>query len=339
MAIRLSYMSDDDLLALRFCDLPLRLEGTPLQRRVNRLYRELHEQGMKFRPRVWLSEEFFSPDGVAGFAIPFYLAHPRLMKLERKQMYELEGGTEKWCMRILRHEAGHALDNAYRLHSRDSWRRMFGSYGRAYPKSYKPKPNSRNFVLNLDAWYAQAHPAEDFAETFAVWLAPGGRWRTRYEGWPALRKLEYIDRLMASLADAHPATRRKGPVEDISDIRRTLKEHYQRKRKLYAIKYPPFYDRDLRRIFSQERKHASRPTAVAFLRQVRARIRNVVADGTAVHSYTIDQVLKGSIERARKLRLHLAFPASVTLEKLMVMLTAHTMNIVYSGHYRFRYGL
>ena len=26
--------------------------------------------------------------------------------------------------------------------------------------------------MHLDPWYAQSHPDEDFAETFAVWLTP-----------------------------------------------------------------------------------------------------------------------------------------------------------------------
>src|SRR6266567_3408508 len=97
------------------------------------------------------------------------------MKLERKQMLEVEGGTDTECLRILRHEAGHALDTAFRLHFRRQWRELFGSFAQRYPDFYKPKPKSRNYVLHLRAWYAQAHPAEDFAETFAVWLQPRSR--------------------------------------------------------------------------------------------------------------------------------------------------------------------
>ena len=163
---------------------------------MEKLYRELNARSIAFKPHVWLGEEWFTPDGVAGFAIPFYLAHPRLMKLERAQMLEVEGASEGECMRILRHEAAHALGNAFRLHSRRSWKDIFGSYRVDYPEWYQPQPGSRDYVLNLDAWYGQAHPAEDFAETFAVWLKPGNNWRRQYEGWGALRKLEYVDSLM-----------------------------------------------------------------------------------------------------------------------------------------------
>ena len=108
-------MSDEQLLGMRFCDLKLNYERTPLARRVRRLYRELDKRGIAFRPHVWLSEEWFSPDGVPGIAAPFYLAHPRLERLERRMMRHVEGGSAESAMRILRHEAGHAIDTADRL--------------------------------------------------------------------------------------------------------------------------------------------------------------------------------------------------------------------------------
>ena len=223
-------LTDEHLLDLRICDLTLKIKGSFLEPHIKRLYSELNERGIRFKPHVWLSEEWFSPDGVPGIAIPFYLAHPRLMKLERKQMLEVEGGTDPECLRILRHEAGHALDTAFRLHFKRPWRELFGSFAQRYPDFYKPKPKSRKFVLHLPAWYAQAHPAEDFAETFAVWLTPRSRWRRRYKGWPALQKLEYIDDLMQDVAGTRPRNRTRTKVEPISELRTTLREHCRRKR-------------------------------------------------------------------------------------------------------------
>src|SRR5690606_6795849 len=138
---------------------------------------ELERRHIKLRPHVWLAEEWFAADGVPGIAIPFYLAHPRLIKLEQRQMLEVEGGTRDECMRILRHEAGHALDTAYRIRRRKQWREVFGPASKKYPEYYHAKPYSKNYVLHLDSWYAQSHPSEDFAETFAVWLKPDSRWR------------------------------------------------------------------------------------------------------------------------------------------------------------------
>src|SRR6202167_3207140 len=168
-------LSDRELLQLRICDLRLDLRRSPLQRYVRRLYNELDGRGIRFRPHVWLSEEWFSPDGVPGIAMPFYLAHPRLERLVRHIMREAEGGNTRLLQRILRHEAGHALDNAYRLRRRKRWREVFGPASLPYPARYRARAGRRRYVHHLGEWYAQAHPTEDFAETFAVWLTPRSR--------------------------------------------------------------------------------------------------------------------------------------------------------------------
>src|SRR5262249_45042633 len=155
-----------------------------------------------------------------------YLAHPRLMRLERSQMLEVEGASEAVCRRIFRHEAGHALDEAYGLHARERYRLLFGDPGEPYPVSYKPRPESRDYVINLTNWYAQAHPVEDFAEPFAVWLNPYLDWRRDYKGWPALGKLEYVDELMREIAGKPPLIADMSETEPLRALRRTLAEHY-----------------------------------------------------------------------------------------------------------------
>lgn len=334
MGFRWQRLTDEQLLGLRLCDLPVRIEGSALASRVERLYQELDERGIRFKPHVWLSDEWFSPDGVPGIAVPFYLAHPRLMKLERKIMLGVEGGTDAECMRLLRHEAGHTVDTAYRLHFKRRWRELFGSFTEPYPESYTPKPNSRSFVLHLDAWYAQAHPAEDFAETFAVWLTPGSRWRRRYQGWPALRKVEYVDELMEEIAGTPPKNDLRTRIEPLSRVKLTLREHYARRRRQYAVEWPAFYDRDLRRIFSEESRHLSRPTAASFLRGFRRELCQAVSEGTGVHQYTINYVLQHMIERCKRLKLRVPVPERRVQRQVMVMLTVQTMNVIHSGYYR-----
>src|SRR5262245_46578109 len=71
--VPLEEASDETLLGMRLCDLPVRLEGSLMARRMERLHRELQARDIASLPHAWLSEEFFSPDGVFGFAIPFYL--------------------------------------------------------------------------------------------------------------------------------------------------------------------------------------------------------------------------------------------------------------------------
>jgi hypothetical protein len=331
---RLERMTDQQLLVLRLCDLPVRIQGTRLHRRVDRLYEELDARAIFFKPHIWLSQEWFTPDGVSGFAIPFYLAHPRLSKLERTEMLEVEGASEDECMRILRHEAGHAISNAFNLHSRSEWNQVFGSYRTPYPEWYQPQPNSRDYVLNLDAWYAQAHPAEDFAETFAVWLKPGWRWRRQYDSWRALAKLDYVDRLMTSLAGKRPRKQPRHEVEPLERISITLCDHYIWKRKYYSINRPPSYDSNLYRIFSAELDYQHRPMASQFLRHIRKEVSRTVAQGTGVHLYTVNYILKEIINRSRELKLRLTMPEPHAKRLVTVMLTMQTMEVLQKGYHR-----
>ncbi len=327
-------LPDEELLDMRLCDLALTIDGTALGSRVERLYEELARRGFRFRPHVWLAEDWFSPDGVPGIAIPFFLAHPRLMRIERKHMLGVEGGNEDECMRILRHEAGHTIDTAYRLHRRRRWRETFGSFAEPYPETYQPKPFSKSYVLHLDLWYAQSHPAEDFAETFAVWLKPRSRWRTGYAGWPALKKLEYVDELMADIVDRTPTVRSRRHVESIRSVRKTLREYYEEKCERYGTHLPDVYDRELLRLFSDKPEDAKRPSAAAFLRRLRPEVRRTVARWTGQYRYMIDQVLEEVIARCKELDLRLAASEEETLQDALVMLTVQTMNFLHGGHHR-----
>jgi Putative zinc-binding metallo-peptidase len=333
-AKQLDRLSDEELLQARMCDLKLTHNCEFLAPCLKQLYVELHQQKLKFRPHVWLSDEWFSPDGVPGIAIPFYLAHPRLMRLERKQMLEVEGGNVDWCMRILRHEAGHAIDTAYRLRRRKAYRSVFGRVSVPYPAYYRPKPFSRDFVLHLDMWYAQSHPTEDFAETFAVWLRPRSRWSTQYKLWPALKKLQYVDHTMRDLVGRKPLVTSRNFIDPISTITKTLGEHYKQKRQYYGMDHPNLYDRDLQRMFSDKPEYLGNPTAAQFLRQIRSELFKSVSKWTGQYQYTIDQVLTEMIERCRDLRLRLVNGPIETKQDVMVFLTVQTMNFMHQGYHR-----
>jgi hypothetical protein len=327
-------LSDEALLDVRFSELGLSITGSWLEPRVEELYEELGARGLTFRPHVWLSSEFFTPDGVPGIALPFYLAHPRLMRLERAQILEVEGGTPEWCLQILRHEAGHAIDNAYALRRRQRRLALFGSPRTPYPDVYVPKPYSKRFVMHLASWYAQSHPDEDFAETFAVWLTPGSDWLDRYAEWPALRKLEYMDDLMQTLV-GHPArvtTRRT--VEPLSQLRTTLRRHYEKKRAHYGVDDSANYDRDLKRLFSNAPEYAGNQSASRFLHRHRRDLRRLVAEWTGVYQYTIDRVIEDMIARTDELRLRLRFPEDRTKLDFTIVLTVETMNHLHSGRHR-----
>lgn len=327
-------LSDDELLGIRFCDLGLEIRGTVLEERIARLYDDLEARDLRFRPHCWLSTDWFSPDGVPGIAIPFYLAHPRLARLEESQVLDVEGGTPRWCMQLLRHEAGHALDSAYRLHRRKAWREVFGPYSAPYSKFYQPKPYSRSYVLHLDMWYAQSHPAEDWAETFAVWLDPASRWRKRYHGWRAKKKLEYVDELLRSIAGQPAPVRSRERVEPLSRLKTTLREHYTAKKARWGLDFPSFHERDLSRLFPPLPEGTKGRPATAFLRKNRAELRRQVARWTGEYQYTIDQVLAEMIARAEELDLRHAREDAEARQDAMIMLTVQTMNYLHGGHHR-----
>ncbi len=295
-------MTDEQLLGMRFCDLKLRIERTPLARRVRRLYRELDKRQIGFHPHVWLSEEWFSPDGVPGIAVPFYLAHPRLERLERRMMRNVEGGSAESAMRILRHEAGHAIDTAYRLRRRKRWREVFGPASLPYPDTYKARPGSRRYVQHLGEWYAQSHPCEDFAETFAVWLKPNSSWRRTYADWPAYHKLSLVDELLEGVRGRRAPVRNREVIEPLSTNTRTLADHYRRKLKRHNIYRRTVTDHLLERIFTDEKCAGREIRACTLLRAHRAGLVNA-AIREGFERYSAEQILRMVIERAEKLRL------------------------------------
>jgi hypothetical protein len=327
-------LPDEQLLDVRFDELGLTIAGSWLEARIDELNRELDARGLAFRPHFWLSEEWFTPDGVPGIAIPFFLAHPRLMRLEKAQMLEVEGGTPEWCMKILRHEAGHAFDNAYALRSRRRRVRLFGRPSTPYPDFYLPRPYSKSFVLHLDSWYAQSHPDEDFAETFAVWLTPDSDWRARYGDWPAIRKLELMDDLMRDIAGKPAVVTTRRTVEPLERRHRTLRRHYARKRAHYGIEHANFYDRDLRRLFSSAPEDHRNPRASRFIHRIRRDVRRLVAEWTGAYQYMTDQVIEDMIRRCDELNLRLKYPEARTKLDFTMLLTVQTMNYLHSGRHR-----
>ena len=328
-------LSDDELLEKRISKLGLKLEGSELEPLVRQLYDELSQKGLTFHPPCHLGDEWFVPVGVPSIFIPFFLVHERLRKLERRMMLEVEGDTPEWFMRLIRHETAHAYAYAYQLYRKKKWQQTFGltSTGET-PQFYRPRPYSRSYVVHLDDWYAQSHPDEDFAETFAVWLDPQSMWATHYAAWPAQRKLEYMDRLMRELAHRKPSLVSKRQVDPVSRLKKTLGEHYRKKREHYGLDHPDFYESDLSKLFSDAPQYAKNLSAARFLRRLRKEVRATVASFTDSYQYTIDQLLEGIIDRCRELNLRLMESEESTKIDFMVFLTVQTMNYLHSGRHR-----
>jgi hypothetical protein len=282
-------------------ELGLKLEGSPIERFVQQLYRELEAKGLsKFHPACYLTDEWGCPSGEPIIGIPFYLADAALSQLE-KETHDLEDARE--IMMYLRHEAGHAFVYAYKLHNKPEWKQIFGPFRRPYRDNYHPAPFSRDYVRHLPGWYAQKHPDEDFAETFAVWLTPRSNWRKRYRGWPAMAKLVYLDRLARKLGKADPARRRGITDVTVAEMETTVAEFYQRngREEVAVTELTP--DTDLRDLFPVSKRKKSAVAAGEFLRQHRKPLIDKVAQWTGAQRPLIKTLIDSIEKRAGELDL------------------------------------
>ncbi len=323
----LSALSDEALLRMRLSDLGVQIKGSWLEEPIQALYDELAAHDLVLRPHFYLSNEWFSPAGVPGVALPFFLAHPRLMRLERKQMLEVEGESRAECMRLLRHEAGHAMQHAFRLERRRGYRELFGPSSQKYPDYYSPNPASKRFVHHIKFWYAQSHPDEDFAETFAVWLTPRSEWKKRYAGWPALKKLEYVDELMEGLAKKTPLVHDRSRPDSLRELDQTLGEYYREKRDRFAPGESVAYDDDLTRIFRSGTRKGE--PAAAFLRRHRKEFQSSLSRWTDEYAYTLDLILADMITRASQLKLRAVGSERQLKMDFAILLTVRTLQYVF----------
>ena len=312
------------LLGRTISELGLSIRGTRVERLVERLHAELAERGIAFHPPVYLSDQWGCPDGTPVIGVPFYLADAGLERIEAEHAGSVEGDEE--AMRYLRHEAGHAINYAFHLHARDDFPLVFGDYARPYDEHYLADPLSRDHVRHILGWYAQKHPDEDFAESFAVWLTPDLDWRTEYEGWGALAKLQWVDDRMRELGSQQPdvpaLTDDDLPVEV---MHWTVADHYADDEPLQLGDARQF-DGDLRRIFSSEADAPLGERASNFLRRHEGEMMARVAHWTGVGPAMVRSLIRALAARAEALSLHVAGLEATTLIELTAFQTAVVMH-------------
>jgi hypothetical protein len=320
-----------EILSKPIKDLGLKIEGSPLERFVQQLYRELESKKLtKFRPGVYLTDEWGCPSGEPVIGIPFYLAHPALAQLE-KEINDLEDARE--IMMILRHEAGHAFNYAYKLHRTPEWKHLFGPFRRPYHDNYRPVLFSRNHVRYLPGWYAQKHPDEDFAETFAVWLTPRSAWRTRYKGWGAMAKLRYMDRIARELANTDPLRRRAETDVTVDDMEMTVGDFYHRNGQEVQIG-DLLLDHDLRDIFDASKRRKSAKPAQTFLQEHRKTVVDKVAYWTGAQRPLVKKLVESIEKRLGELNLFADLEREAEhLIQITVYATALATNYVARGKF------
>ncbi len=327
-------LKEEDLLNKKISDLGLHINGTWVAPLIQRLYQELDQKGLKFRPPCFFADEWFVPVGIPAIGIPFYLAHPRLMRLEQKIILEVEGGSKREFMKLIRHEAGHAYSYAYHLQRKRKWRELFGPASREYPDTYRPKPYSRSYVIHLDSWYAQSHPDEDFAETFAVWLTPGMPWKKRYKNWKAMNKLQYVDQLMTELKGKKALHQPHFDPAEYAGLNQKLKTFYREKKKLYEEDFPDFYDRDLRLLFTDDPDEKGDKRASRYLREHNERIVKAVSQWTKERKYTITQLVKDLMYRCDELNLYVRKRDPYIDYQIAAFFTALISNHLFTGKFK-----
>ena len=315
----------DALLGRRISELGLTIRGSRVERLVAELYKELEAKSIAFKPTVYLSDEWGCPDGTPLIGVPFYLVDARLERIES----EMSGGIEndREAMRYLRHECGHAINYAFELYERPEWRAIFGRFTLPYRDRYRADPFSRGYVRHILGWYAQKHPDEDFAETFAVWLTPGSDWRNDYVGWAALAKLEYVDRLMTEIASQTPFI--PAPSDDdlpVESMHYTIADHYAESDEKAPIEDPRQFDADLRRIFATASDAPQGEEAKWFIDRHYREIVGRIAYWTGENPAIVRSLLDHLGRRAGELDVRVSGLEAATLIELTAFGTAVVMN-------------
>ena len=322
----------EDLLQARIKDLRPHVKGTRLETYINRLYEELEARGLGLKPECYLSDQWGCPSGVPVIGIPFYLADPHLLSIEETLGEGAE--SEREIMMYLRHEAGHAFNYAYQLYETEEWRKLFGDYAKPYHEDYKPHPFSRKYVVHISGWYAQKHPDEDFAETFAVWLTPGSDWEKRYKGWGALKKLQYVQSVSTSIGRSPPRVTIDDRDVDVTEMDVTVLEHYRARNleEKVDLQLGEHLDQDLVNLF--EGPGEAPVSAEVLLKAERQSLMHSVMQYSGVTRPVVRSVLEHLTERTQQLGLtvHTERSREYVL-RFTSLLTALAMNFLYTDHF------
>ncbi len=333
--MNVSRLSTTEILSLPLNEMANGLSLGSLASEIKQLHRELATKGLKFRPHIWISDDWFCPDGHTGFAIPFYILHPRLIAMMKQSHLTVEGYSPRQRMQILRHETGHALDNAYYLRRNKQRQRIFGLSSTPYPKSYEPQAYSKQYVRHLSPNYAQAHPDEDWAETFAVYLDPDSRWQSRYTSGVVYNKLSCVESLIGTLRDRQPCKTNHQELEPISLDTRTFAGWIREQQKQRQPKGPTEIDRALRRIFAENQaKIVSRLPAASFVQRVRPDLIQQVAAHTGRRQYEVSFLVQNLQHRINALDLSLKNSEEECFSALCRHLKANSLAYIKGGFHR-----
>ena len=330
-----THFSDKLLLETPISKLGLSLKKHPLKGLIKKLSKELELKGILLKPKVYLSDDWFCADGTTTFAIPFTLIHPRLKKLEEQYLGEMEGGTDEWFMKLARHEMGHVIDNAFMLRSSTQRTKLFGDSDKSYPESYEYKQYSKSYVRHIEDGYAQSHPDEDWAETFAVWLTPNLNWEKQYSGWPALKKLKFINNaLNKKVTNKKPLLENEEMPHKLEDLSLTLREYLEEKRARLYPKRAHTFPKEDKHIFLKKTGSNKLPLASAVIKENKELLSQVIKQETDQYLYRVNQALDLFITDCDRLKWTIHPTATKRPRYLAKILATQVNKIIQGGHHR-----
>lgn len=326
-----------ELLNSQICDLGLKVEGSPIEPVIRQVKGELLAKGIRYQPMFYLSDSWGCPDEVPAVGVPFYLADRRLARIEEEQTGEIE--DHRTTLMLLRHEVGHAINYAYRLWEWPGWADVFGKFSKPYRDTFMPDPYSRDFVRHLahsqyGRNYAQKHPDEDFAETFAVWLTPRSGWKVKYRFWPAIQKLNFVTRMMRTLRRKPIPVVPEGPlVKPVSALAIQLAEHYGQRAERYRAAAQGYVDDKLSGVFPRVRSK-SQIKGRLLIQRNRQRLAAAISTWSGLEPEEVTTILDKLADRAEQLRLRV--PKSKSQEKLLEitsLATSLAKDFAYTGRF------
>ncbi|MGB9700839.1 MAG: putative zinc-binding metallopeptidase [Thermodesulfobacteriota bacterium] len=324
-------------------ELNLKIKGSILEKLIDRLYAELERKGISFKPKCYLTDTWGCPNKVPIIGIPFYYADPTLSLIEDEMHGDLE--DEKELIMTLRHEAGHAINYAYLLYKSKEWQDIFGNFNEPYRDFFRPDPRSREYVKHLNQRvgpytgriYAQKHPDEDFAETFAVWLTPRSKWRQKYKNWGAIKKLKFVDQLMKKIGPTKPLVTNGELIRPVESLNFTLLEYYKKSEEKYRERALGYVDDILKEVFNSNGKGQNRISAGVFIEKNRPHLVELISHWTGERTVSVEPLIDKLISRAKELNLNLSpHRQSRKLIEITAMATTLIMNYIYEGKFILR---
>jgi hypothetical protein len=187
----------------------------------------------------------------------------------------------------------------------------------------------------MEGWYAQKHPDEDFAETFAVWMTPRSNWRKRYKGWGAMAKLKYMDRIAKKFGNAEPLKPLGHTDITVEEMEDTVEQFYESHAFEQRDAGELLLDTDLQDIFnvSPRKRKGVRP-AQEFLRENRKLIVDKIGYWSGVQRPLVRNLVESIEKRAGELNLRVELSCEKqALAEIIVFITALAMNYLTRGKF------